>query len=80
MELVNGWITPNVEAYEEKQTELGLAYEINSLRYAGRIIDGVVVPDVELITGGYFMRDIRGLGPDNITLADINQGPEPELL
>ena len=73
MELVNGWITPTVEAYEEKQTGLGLASEINSLRYAGRVIDGVVVPDVELITGGYFMRDIRGLGPDNITLADIKQ-------
>ncbi|MDB4062260.1 hypothetical protein N9515_10055 [Vicingaceae bacterium] len=73
MELVNGWITPTLETYEAKQTELGLAYEINSPRYAGRVIDGVVVPDVELISGGYFMRDIRGLGIDNITFADIKQ-------
>ena len=73
MELVNGWITPTLEAYEAKQTELGLAYSINSPRYAGRVINGVVVPDVELIAGGYFMRDIRGLGIDNITFADIKQ-------
>jgi hypothetical protein len=73
METINGWITPTMEAYESKQTELGLAYHINSPRYAGRVIDGVVVPDVELIAGGYFMRDIRGLGPDNITLDDILQ-------
>jgi len=73
MELVNGWITPTLEAYEAKQTELGLAYSINSPRYAGRVINGVVVPDVELIEGGYFMRDIRGLGIDNITFADIKQ-------
>lgn len=78
MELVNGWITPTVELYEEKQTELGLAYNINMPRYAGRIVNGVVFPDVELITGGYFMRDIRGLGPVYITEADIKQGPEPE--
>ena len=78
MDTINGWITSTVELYEAKQTELGLAYGINSPRYAGRVIDGVVVPDVELTAGGYFMRDIRGLGPDNITLADINQGPEPE--
>lgn len=80
METTNGWITPTVEAYEEKQTELGLAYHINSPRYAGRVIGGVVVPDVELIAGGYFMRDIKGLGPDNITLEDIKQPPEPEEL
>ena len=73
MNLINGWITPTIEAYEEKQTELGLAYNINSPRYAGRVIDGVVVPDVELIAGGYFMRDIKGLGVDNISLADIKQ-------
>tara|TARA_R110002153_G_scaffold22123_1_gene72887 strand:- start:264 stop:494 length:231 start_codon:yes stop_codon:yes gene_type:complete len=73
MDLINGWITPTLEAYEEKQTELGLAYNINSPRYAGRLINGVVVPDVELIAGGYFMRDIRGLGIDNITFADIKQ-------
>ena len=73
MGIINGWITPTLEEYEAKQTELGLAYEINSPRYAGRVIDGVVVPDVELIAGGYFMRDIRGLGPDNITLDDILQ-------
>jgi hypothetical protein len=78
MELVNGWITPTVELYEEKQTELGLAYNINMPRYAGRIVNGVVFPDVELIAGGYFMRDIRGLGPVYITEADIKQGPEPE--
>jgi len=73
MELVNGWITPTIEAYEAKQTELGIAYNINSPRYAGSIVDGVVHPDVELITGGYFMRDIKGLGVDNITFADIKQ-------
>jgi|TARA_R110002124_G_scaffold55970_1_gene158403 hypothetical protein len=78
METINGWITPTVEAYESKQTELGLAYHINSPRYAGRVTDGVVIPDVDLVAGGYFMRDIKGLGPDNITMADINQGPEPE--
>ena len=77
MELINGWITPTIEKYETKQTELGLAYYINSPRYAGRVINGVVVPDVELIAGGYFMRDIKGLGPDNITLADINQPVDP---
>tara|TARA_R110001632_G_scaffold174803_1_gene294404 strand:- start:61 stop:303 length:243 start_codon:yes stop_codon:yes gene_type:complete len=80
MDTINGWITPTVELYEEKQTELGLAYKINSPRYAGSIIDGVVHPDVELISGGYFMRDIRGLGPDNITLADIKQEPLPKGL
>jgi hypothetical protein len=73
MDLINGWITPTLEAYEAKQTELGLAYNINSTRYAGSIVDGVVHPDVELITGGYFMRDIKGLGIDNITFADIKQ-------
>ena len=73
MELINGWILPTVEAYEEKQTELGLAYKINSPRYAGRVINGVVVPDVELIAGGYFMKDIKGLGVDNINLADIKK-------
>ena len=77
MELVNGWILPTVQAYEAKQTELGLDYNINSPRYAGRVINGVVVPDVELIAGGYFMRDIKGLGPDNITLADIKQPVDP---
>ena len=77
MELVNGWILPTVQAYEAKQIELGLAYNINSTRYAGRVINGVVVPDVELIAGGYFMRDIEGLGPDNITLADIKQPVDP---
>lgn len=80
METINGWITPTVEAYEAKQTELGLAYHINSPRYAGRVIDGVVMPDVELVAGGYFMRDIKGLGPDNITMADIKQEPLPEGL
>jgi hypothetical protein len=78
MDLINGWITPTAEAYELKQRELGLAYHINSPRYAGRVINGVVVPDVELIAGGYFMRDIKGLGPDNITLEDIKQPVEPE--
>ena len=73
MELVNGWILPTVQAYEEKQTELGLDYNINSTRYAGRVINGVVVPDVELIIGGYFMKDIKGLGKDNITLAEIKE-------
>jgi len=73
MDLINGWITPTLETYEAKQTELGLAYSINSPRYAGRVVNGVVVPDVELIAGGYFMRDIRGLGIDNITFADIKQ-------
>ena len=73
MDLINGWITPTLEAYEAKQTELGLAYNINSTRYAGSIVDGVVHPDVELIAGGYFMRDIKGLGIDNITFADIKQ-------
>ena len=73
MELINGWITPTIEAYEAKQTELGLAYSINSPRYAGSIVNGVVHPDVELISGGYFMRDIKGLGVDNITFADIKQ-------
>ena len=80
MDTINGWITPTLEAYEAKQTELGLAYHINSPRYAGRVIGGVVVPDVELIAGGYFMRDIKGLGPDNITTADVKQPPEPEEL
>ncbi len=73
MGLINGWITPTIEKYETKQTELGLAYNINSPRYAGRVINEVIVPDVELIEGGYFMKDIKGLGPDNITLNQIKQ-------
>ncbi len=80
MGLVNGWITTTVELYEAKQTELGLDYQINSPRYAGRVIGGVVVPDIELVAGGYFMRDIRGLGPDNITIADIKQPIDPALV
>ena len=73
MELVNGWILPTLETYEAKQTELGLAYNINSPRYAGRVVNGAVIPDVELIAGGYFMKDINKLGKDNITLAEIKQ-------
>jgi len=78
MEKYNGWITPTIELYEDKQTQLGSFYSINMPRYAGRIINEVVVPDVELIAGGYFMRDIRGRGPDNITEADVKQVPAPE--
>ncbi len=70
---INGWILPTIEKYEEKQLELGLRYNINSSRYAGRIINGVTVPDVKLIKGGFFMRDIRNLGIDNIILTDIKQ-------
>ena len=73
MNKINGWILPTIEKYEEKQLELGLRYNINSSRYAGRIINGVTVPDVELIKGGFFMRDIRNLGIDNISLTDIKQ-------
>tara|TARA_R110001632_G_scaffold128920_1_gene243001 strand:+ start:652 stop:894 length:243 start_codon:yes stop_codon:yes gene_type:complete len=80
MELINGWIIPTLEAYETKQTELGLAYNINSSRYAGRLINGVVIPDIELIAGGYFIPDIKGLGPDNIRMADIKETDEPEEL
>jgi len=53
-----------------------LRYNINSSRYAGRLINGATVPDVELIKGGYFMRDIRNLGTDDILLSDIKQPPE----
>ena len=70
---INGWILPTIEKYEEKQLELGLRYNINSSRYAGRIINGVTVPDVKLIKGGFFMRDIRNLGTDDISLTDIKQ-------
>ena len=73
MNKINGWILPTIEKYEEKQLELGLRYNINSSRYAGRIINGVTVPDVKLIKGGFFMRDIRNLGIDNISLTDIKQ-------
>ena len=73
MNKINGWILPTIEKYEEKQLELGLRYNINSSRYAGRIVNGVTVPDVELIKGGYFMRDIRNLGIDNISLTDIKE-------
>ena len=73
MNKINGWILPTIEKYEEKQLELGLRYNINSARYAGRIVNGVTVPDVELIKGGYFMRDIRNLGTDDISLTDIKQ-------
>ncbi len=76
MELVNGWITLTVEAYEAKQTELGLAYNINSPRYAGRVINGVVIPDIELLSGGYFMRDINKMGENYIMRSDIKQ---PEI-
>ena len=73
MNKINGWILPTIEKYEEKQLELGLRYNINSSRYAGRLINGVTVPDVELIKGGFFMRDIRNLGIDNISLTDIKE-------
>jgi len=76
MNKINGWILPTIEKYEEKQLELGLRYNINSARYAGRLINGVTVPDVELIKGGFFMRDIRNLGIDDILLSDIKQPPE----
>ena len=71
MALINGWITPTLEDYEAKQRELGLAYNISSNRYAGRLINGVVVPDIELLSGGYFMEDIKGLGANYIMLSDI---------
>tara|TARA_R110000803_G_scaffold176206_1_gene238692 strand:+ start:232 stop:480 length:249 start_codon:yes stop_codon:yes gene_type:complete len=73
MELINGWVLPTLEAYEAKQLELGLAYNINSLRYAGRIIEGIITPDIELMSGGFFIKDIEGLGLDNINLEDIKQ-------
>ena len=74
---INGWVLSTIEGYEEKQKELSDNYNINNVRYAGMIINGVTVPDVQLINGGYFMRDIYNLGNVNIEFSDILQ---PKLI
>lgn len=70
MELHNGWVVKSLEDYEVKQQEQAELIEIKG-RYAGRVIKGVVIPDVTLINGNYFIPSIDSTGTDNIAIEEI---------
>tara|TARA_R110000772_G_scaffold161680_1_gene272802 strand:+ start:162 stop:422 length:261 start_codon:yes stop_codon:yes gene_type:complete len=81
METIKGYIVSTIQEYEVKQNEIALSMGIvkqneialsmgiTNQRYAGRFVDGVTFPDIQLNDNSYFIPYEEGV--DSISKSDI---------